>query len=163
MKRFALPAAAACCLFLAMPVWGAAPPANDPPREIKAAARPAALCLTDIRAFDDQMEKDGYWLGGSGYGFGYPLGGIGYGDPTLPANSADTVQNARPGYEVRVLLASATILADNGQQRACESVLATMRQAYAVYVADLHEQGLRTADGPAWQQQQIASAQPVTS
>lgn len=157
MKRSALLAAATWCLGLAPPAFAAAPPTNDPPPDMKtAAAQPAARCLADIHAFDDQMEKDGYWLGGSGYGYGDQT--LSAGGPTAVAANA---RNARPGYEVRVLLASAVILAENGQQRTCESVLATMRKSYAIYVADMHEQGLRIADGPAWQQRQIATARPV--
>jgi len=150
MKCFAL--RAACCVGLATPAFAAAPPANEPPPDVKAAA---AACLADIRTFDSQMETDGHWLGASGYG---------YGDQTLPGGgvNAANFRNARPGYEVRVLLAAADILAEDGKQEACESVLATMRHAYAVYVADMNAQGARTADAPAWQQQQISAAQPVT-
>jgi sporulation protein YlmC with PRC-barrel domain len=166
MKRSALAAVAACCLKLATPTFAAAPPADDPPPDIKtAAASPAAQCLADIRGFDNRMEADGYWLGGSGYGYGYPMGGVGYGygDQSLPGGGASAAdfRNARPGYEVRVLLAAAIILAEDGKQRACESVLATMRQSYAAYLAGVHEQGLRIADAPAWQQQQITTARPV--
>jgi hypothetical protein len=45
-------------------------------------------------------------MGGMGYGEGY-----GYAAADLPG-----YRNARPGYEIRILLASANILAEKGKQ-----------------------------------------------
>jgi sporulation protein YlmC with PRC-barrel domain len=128
------------------------------------AAKPAVKCLSDLRAFDTQMGKGGYWLGGSGYGYGYPVDGYGYGFPMGGGYPAATAyQNARPGYEVRMLVASANILARHGEQQQCENLLATSREVYKRYVADLHTSGAPAADVPGWRNQQIAAAQPVTS
>lgn len=130
------------------------------------AATPAAKCLNDLRAFNSKMEEDGFWLGGSGYGYGYPMGGYGYGYGRPMAGHPATTTgylNARPGYEVRVLVASANILARHGQQPACEAVLATTRDVYKTYVADMHSGGAKRADAPGWRQQQIAAAVPVTN
>lgn len=107
-----------------------------------AATKPAQQCLTDLTAFDSQLQKDGYWLHGSGYGYGYPMYGYGYayGGERLPAASsvqANGYWRARPGYEVRTLLASANILAQRGDQQACESVLGSARVIYTTYSADL--------------------------
>ena len=70
--------------------------------------------------------------------------------------------SARPGYEIRTLLSSATILAQMGQQQSCETVLATTRTVYQRYSADLHGRGIMSADQPGWQARQIAAAVPVT-
>jgi sporulation protein YlmC with PRC-barrel domain len=178
MKRATLASSvAACfCLTVAAPLLAAEPPAagtvNQPPaaRMNVSAPKPAEKCLGDLRALDVQMGKDGYWLGGSGYGYGYPMGGYGYEygspmgvHPTTAATTYQGYQDARPGYEVRILVASANILARHGQQQACENELATARGIYKLYVADMHSGKMPMADVPVWRQQQIAAAQPVTA
>jgi sporulation protein YlmC with PRC-barrel domain len=191
--------AACVCFGLAAPVLAAETPAAvataqppaaattaQPPAAADkqaAAIKPAEACLTDLRAFDARMEKDGLWLGGSGYGYGYPLGGLGYGydaplggppvavTPTAaggasaagaPVQGVSSYQDARPGYEIRILLASANILARHGLQQPCEDVLATTGEIYKVYVTEVHNGGEPMVDVPSWRQRQIAEAQPVT-
>jgi len=173
MKRSILlsSVAAWCCLGLVGPGFAAPPPAAvaaaSPAPEVRtdAAARPAEVCLTDIRAFSDQMQKGGYWLGGSAYGYGYPLDGYGYGYGYpmggYPPGNTNLYQNARSGYEVRNMIATANILGQAGQQQTCEAVLATTRDIYKQYAADLHGRGVSMPDGPDWQRQQIAGALPV--
>lgn len=79
---------------------------------VVAAVKPAEKCLNDLRAFDNQMEKEGYWLGGSGYGYGYPMVGFGLGLGGPPGSvGGASIANARPGYELRTLIAAANILA----------------------------------------------------
>jgi sporulation protein YlmC with PRC-barrel domain len=166
--------AACICLGLAAPVFAADPAAvgtANPPATVEKTAvaiQPAQQCLTDLRTFDSQMQKDGYWLSGSGYGYGYPMmGGYGFGYG-YPMNGGVTAtqtgyRDARPGYDIRTLLAAANILARGGQKQACEDVLATTRGTYKIYVADLKSGKAPTANVPGWQQQQIAAAQPVTA
>jgi sporulation protein YlmC with PRC-barrel domain len=175
MKRATLAGSvmACLCLGLATPLLAAQDSAtgttNHPSQSEKSASatKPAEKCLTDLRAFDRQMEKDGYWLAGSGYGYGYPMGesSYGYGGPmgSYPAQNVNGYRNARPGYEVRMLTASANILAQHGQQQACEEVLATTRDIYKLYIADMHSGRVPVRDMAAWRQQQIATAQPVTT
>jgi sporulation protein YlmC with PRC-barrel domain len=128
------------------------------------AAKPAQKCLNDLRAFDNQMEKDGYWLTSSGYGFGYPMYGYSYGyGGGLGLNPSAGLQNTRQGYELRTLVASANILARQGRQQPCEDVLAATRNIYKVYVADMRSGRVPPADVQSWRQLQIAAAQPVTS
>ena len=137
------------------------PPATTTAVPLATAGVPAQQCLTDLRAFNAQMQKDGYWLGGSGYG--YPMGGlgVGYRGSGTSASLNPGYQDARPGYEVRTLIAAANILARHGKQQSCEAVLATTRSSYKLYVADMHSGGVPEANVPSWQQQQIAAAQPV--
>jgi sporulation protein YlmC with PRC-barrel domain len=141
---------------------------------------PANQCLTDLRAFHQQMLQDGYWLGGYngaggsgfggyGYGYGYPFGGYGYDyvddyeDDLFADENSSSYLNARPGYEIRMLLAAADILARHEQLQPCQDVLAETRVHYEQYVADMETAGMEMADVPGWQERQIAAAQPVAS
>jgi sporulation protein YlmC with PRC-barrel domain len=127
----------------------------------------AGKCFGELRAFDKQMQKEGYWLNATGYGYGYPMYGYTYGEGgTLPPNGspAETgYSRARPGYEVRTLVAAANILAQRGQQQACEELLTSTRSIYQGYAAELRSGGVVKADGPEWRRQQISAAVPVTA
>ncbi len=127
--------------------------------------RVAHKCLSDLHIFDDHLRKDGYWLQGSDYGYGYPMYGYAYGGyfPTVGALQATGYEQARPGYEVRTLIASANILAQRGQQQACETLLAATRDIYQRYEAQLREDKVTKADLPRWRSEQISTAQSVAN
>jgi sporulation protein YlmC with PRC-barrel domain len=169
MKRALLAGSVAAGFGLAAPLLAAEPPVTGPVNHLSpsekniSATIPAEKCLSDLLAFDGQMEKDGYWLGGSRYGYGYPMGGYGYTDPVAGYPAAAGNYNARPGYEVRMLVAAANILARHGQQQPCEDLLTTTRDIYKLYVADMHSGRVPMVDEPGWRQQQIVAALPVTS
>lgn len=143
------------------PPAAAAVKAPTPIGQAFTTVKPAEACLNDLRVFDSVLEKDGYWLGGGGYGYGYPIGGIGYG--YRAGGIGPAFSNARPGYEVRTLVTAATILARHGQQQACEDVLTMTREIYARYAADMRSGAFPRADVADWRLQQIAAAKPVAA
>ncbi len=103
------------------------------PGDKPATSLPAETCLKDLRAFHQQMQKDGYWLAGSNDAYGYPIGASGYGYGYSMGSYPATVArypNARPGYEIRTLVAAANILARQGQQQPCEDALSTTRSIF---------------------------------
>lgn len=175
MKRAILTGSAAACIWfgLAAPLVAAQPSVsgtvNDPSAQGASisAIKPAEKCLSDLRALNGRMDKDGYWMGGSAYGYGYPMDGLGFGvgQPMagLLPETTTGYRNVRPGYEVRILAASANILARHGYQQSCEKVLAVTRNIYKLYVADMRNGRVPMANGPAWRNQLLATAQPVTS
>jgi sporulation protein YlmC with PRC-barrel domain len=133
-----------------------------------ATAKPAQKCLADLSAFDATLQKDGYWFHGGGYGYGYPMYGYGYGygmgaaiPPVSSQATAGQYSRARPGYEIRTLLASANILAQRGDESGCESLLGQTRDTYASYAGELRRDRVAHVDSPGWRRQQIASAVPV--
>ena len=75
----------------------------------------------------------------------------------------DRLPRRTAGYDVRTLIAAANILARSGQQQACEDVLATTRNTYKLYVADLKSGKTSIANEPDWQQREVAAATPVTA
>ncbi len=174
MKRSTILSTAAILsgLGISTPVLAVEVPATTGPASASgsqpAAAKPAEACMSAVRAFTAEMSKQGYWVGGSDYGYGYPMGaygyGYGYGMMTAgrPIGSTNGYATARPGYEIRTLVASANILAKTGNQQACEGVLASARTLYTRYAADLHDRGMSFTDQPDWRQREIAAAQPVT-
>jgi sporulation protein YlmC with PRC-barrel domain len=141
-----------------------------------APAQASQQCLTNLKAFSAEMKQGGYWLdeGGYGYGYGYPMYGYGYGFgyayspggavPPMGEEGAESKDywRARPGYEVRTLLASAQILAESGQEKACETVLTVTRDTYAAYTADLKAGKVPRGDVSGWRRQQIETAKPVS-
>ncbi len=111
------------------------------------------------------MQKDGYWVGGSVYGYGY--GYYGYGAamalPMVGANApvGAEYRRARPGYDVRTLLAAAQILAQRGKQASCETLLVETRETYDRYAAELRSGNVPRCDTESFRQAQLATAQPV--
>ena len=130
-------------------------------------------CRGDLRIFSEQMQKDGYWLRGSDLGYGDPLYGYGYetglGYGTMgTAGGAGTAgpagyPSARPGYEIRMLVGSAGVLAERGESEACRAVLGAARNLYGRYSADLREGKVPRADLVGWKRQQLAGAKPVAA
>ncbi len=162
---------AALSLAAAGPLQAATPPPAKAAAAKAAAMKPAQQCMSDLMAFHGQMRKDGYWRGVSDYGYGYPVYGYGYNPgmvvPAMSGASATGMAGpasprARPGYEVRTLLASAQILAQRGQQAACEAVLGTTRDVYGRYAGELRSGNVPRYNAEAWQQEQLAAAQPVS-
>jgi sporulation protein YlmC with PRC-barrel domain len=134
----------------------------------ESASASAQQCLTDLSAFHGQMRKDGYWRGASGYGYGYPMYGYGYAggmlSPAMTSANSPTAaahMHARPGYEVRTLLAATQILAQRGQQASCEALLGETRKIYDRYAAEMRSGNLQKYDAASFRQAQLATAESV--
>lgn len=139
--------------------------------------KPDHACMGDLRTFSDQMQKEGYWLRGSSLGYGYPMYGYGYGygygyeadrvNGTLGAAGdrgtmgVEGYSSVRPGYEIRMLIGSASVLAERGESEACRAVLGAARNLYGRYAADMREGKYPRADVVGWKQRQLAGAKPV--
>jgi sporulation protein YlmC with PRC-barrel domain len=151
------------CLSLGLAGQLVATESVDAPSHEKSAER----CVRDLSAFDDELQKGGYWLHNAGYGYGYPMYGYMFGGRgvMLPSATAATVTelHARPGYEIRTLMASANIMAQRGQQSACEALLAVTREIYKDYAADLSKQGVAKSDKTGWQNHLLGAAEPVSA
>ena len=146
----------------------AAAPAKVP-AATAAASKPTPQCLTDLSALQTQIQKDGYWRGVTGYGYGYPMDGYGgYNESTFAPVTrrpggpmGANYVSARLGYEVRTLLASTQILGQRGQQTSCDALLGQTRDLYGRYAAGMRNGHLPRDDVAGRRQAQLATAQPV--
>ena len=109
---FIRPLAALVYLTLSGPLLAAQPPSAETAKPAATetgvdVANAAVVCSKDLKSFESEMTKDGYWRSGEGNGFGYPMGAGGFGmyggNVDRPAFAGPGYLNARPGYEVRVL------------------------------------------------------------
>ena len=127
----------------------------------------AQKCMNDLRVLDDQMQVAGHWVHGTGYGYGYPAYTYGYGDHRVATDRSNSGASghsrARPGYEIRTMIAAATILAERGQQQGCDALLTATREMYKGYAADQRDRMAPKLDSGAWRRNQISTALPVAS
>jgi sporulation protein YlmC with PRC-barrel domain len=129
--------------------------------------KPARQCLSNLQAFEVQIKRDGYWLHASDYGYGYPNFGVNYPNAGTVLGSGESAASAfvraRPGHDVRTMIAAASILALSGQPQACESLLNATRRIYQNYLINARNAQIAKADAPVWREHLIAAATPVSA
>jgi sporulation protein YlmC with PRC-barrel domain len=159
-----IPLAALMSIALYGPVWAVEPPASAP---LAVATGAANACKDGLKALDTQMKQDGYWHSGEGYGFGYPMGEAGFGiyaagaDPVRAGAESPEYHSVRSGYEIRVLIDGANIMARHGQEQGCGDILAQIRTLYGDYLAEMKAAGPAKPDGLDWRMREIQAAVPV--
>jgi sporulation protein YlmC with PRC-barrel domain len=94
------------------------------------------------------------------YGYGYAYSGER--TPIAGRPQSTDYWRARPGYEVRTLMASANIMAQRGDEVACEALLSSTRTIYTGYAAELRKDKVAHVDSSDWRHRQIAAAVSVT-
>ena len=168
---FIRPLAALVYLTLSGPLLAAQPPSAETAKPAATetgvdVANAAVVCSNDLKSFESEMTKDGYWRSGEGNGFGYPMGAGGFGmyggNVDRPAFAGPGYLNARPGYEVRVLIDAANVLARRGEQQPCEDVLTATRAVYKHFLTDMKSGGTPMAETPDWRERQIRAAVSVS-
>ncbi|MCW8086188.1 PRC-barrel domain-containing protein [Sabulicella glaciei] len=70
--------------------------------------------------------------------------------------------SAAPVQSLRTLYAAAHVLAANGSDAACRTVLAEARQLYGAYTAQIRQAGIEPGEIRSYRQSQLALARPVT-
>lgn len=110
----------------------------------------ARQCVTDLQAFDREMEEAGFGvLPPDAYGASARSGYYVYGATGTPRQKIRAFRDAAYAY------------AEDGDEKSCQALVASMREAYA------HHQALvgTEADSPgvraAWRRAHLARAQPV--
>ncbi|MGE0717596.1 MAG: PRC-barrel domain-containing protein [Alphaproteobacteria bacterium] len=133
----------------------------------------AQQCLDDLRALNQKAQRDGYWL--SGWGTMWGTGTTPAGRASPAARSTRTAADGQapwmgarwgmtsPRYQLRTLYGAANVLAHRGDQDGCRAVIAELRSLYDNYVVELKAAGVEPGEITSWRQEQILSAQPVTS
>jgi sporulation protein YlmC with PRC-barrel domain len=111
----------------------------------------AQQCLTDLRAFEDDLARVGFGaLAPSGYGMGYTGYGTAYGLSGTPRQKMQSFRDA------------AYVYGFDGNEQSCQTVLASMRQIFQEHQKLV---GLESGDPNAqraWRRAHLAQATPVT-
>lgn len=146
-------------------------------------SRLAENCMSDLRAFGSELDREGYWLTGWGSRWGYGTARRGYG-AAGPVDRGDTTGTAptanprnvvggpwgsapygvmSPRYQIRTLYMAADVLAHRGDESACQQVLRELKQAHDGYVAGLKQAGVEPGEIVDWRVRSLVAAQPITS
>ncbi|NKC33417.1 PRC-barrel domain-containing protein [Falsiroseomonas selenitidurans] len=98
-----------------------------------------------------------------GGAIGAPRVGGAVGAPMVGAGSpwANTTWRIPPMQEIRTLHAGAVAMAQRGEERGCQMVLAEAREAYQAYGTRLRESGVDAASIGNYRQQRLVAATPV--
>ena len=147
----------------------------------------AKQCLADLDGLRQKMQSDGYDLASYGYDYGAGTGMTGTMPPppaenttaagaTPPATAGQAAGVATPAdvgpygqlgwqenpqTQLRTLYQAANVLARNGKQDACESVVQATQTIYTGYIAQMEKLGIKPDQVTGWRQQQILAAKPV--
>lgn len=164
----------------------------QPAQQPAAQAQPASQCTSDLQAFGRQMNEEGFWLTGARRGYGWFGYGTPYATPARPGVAAGaapgmvsgtgataTGQSATgggaatpfagmdwrmaPTQALRTLYTAAHVLAQNGSEQTCQSVLREARDLYGAYTTQLRQAGVDPNEVRSWRQRQLALATPVTA
>jgi type II secretory pathway pseudopilin PulG len=119
----------------------------------------AQKCLDQVRAFSDDTGRSGYGLAGPNGYFTAP--GYGYTWGTAPANGYPGI--ATPRGEMRTLIRAAYVLAMNGDQQTCQTVLDSAKSLRDQRGQQMKAANTEAGDMNAWRNRQLASAVPVSN
>jgi len=112
----------------------------------------ARQCQSDLREFENELQQVGFGIlaPGGGYGVGYSTYSTGYGLIVTPRQQLQALRDA------------ADVYASQGNEEACQTVLASMRQIYEEHDGlvgiEADDPQIRTA----WRRAHLANAVPVT-
>ncbi|MFZ5781444.1 MAG: PRC-barrel domain-containing protein [Pseudomonadota bacterium] len=128
----------------------------------------ARQCLTDLAAFERDLQKDDYWITGWGDRWGRPHAAAAARSAAVPATATVSPWGARtvsginsPRYQIRILHAAANVLGHRGDQDGCSNVLSELKDLYRQHTQALQEAGIKPGDVRSWRQERIVMAQPI--
>jgi sporulation protein YlmC with PRC-barrel domain len=140
--------------------------------------QPATQCLADLRAFNQTLSNDRFWVTGWGRSWGYGVGATApMADGT--ASQQDNLAAApgmapwggtgvqtrgvqSPRFQIRSLYEAAFVLGQQGSQEGCAFLLAQLNQTYDSYVSRLEQSGVNPDEVGSWRQEQLALGRPVS-
>jgi hypothetical protein len=118
----------------------------------------AQECLQTLQTFNQELTETGYGLAGPrGYGVGAPAA-----DPTTAPPYYGGVPTT-PRGEIRALMDAALVLARNGNEDGCQTVVAEMRELYEQRRQQIAEgEPIPAEEVTAWRAQWLQAAVPVS-